>query len=98
MEASLERVTVGLSGDRRGPLPLCHALVTGKIAVGAYVTEAALDKLASDSRGLSGAVLQQQPAARLEVRRCGLDDGAQAREGIRRRGRRERTARLEAER
>ena len=65
-----------------GPLALGHALVTGEIAVEAYVTEAALHKRACDLRSLRGTVLQQQPAAWLEVRRSGLDDGVQAGEGI----------------
>ncbi len=45
------KVTVGPAPlDGRGPLALGHALVTGEIAVGAYVTEAALHKRARHFR------------------------------------------------
>ena len=50
----------------------------GKIAVGAYVKEAAHHKRASNIRGLRGAMFQQQPTAVLQVRRRRLHDLAQA--------------------
>src|ERR1700731_635084 len=57
------------------PLGLGHAFVPGEIAVGAYVTEAARDKLACDFLRLVRAVLEQQPAVTLQVIRGGCNDG-----------------------
>src|ERR1700743_3416855 len=55
------------------PLGLGHALVPGKIAVRAYVSEAARDKFACNFRCLPGAVLKQEPTVTLEVIRGVLD-------------------------
>ena len=44
--------------------------MAGEIAVRAYVTEAADDKLARYGCGLVGAVFQEQPAVTLQVIRC----------------------------
>ena len=45
--------------------------MAGESGVGAYVTEAAPDKLMSDCWGLVGAVLEYQPAVTLQIfRRC----------------------------
>jgi hypothetical protein len=41
--------------------------VAGEIAVGAYVTEAALDKLMRYRRGLVGAMFKEQPPVTLQV-------------------------------
>jgi hypothetical protein len=41
------------------PLGLGNALVPGEIAMGAYVTEAACDKLTCDLRRLVGTVLEE---------------------------------------
>ena len=41
--------------------------MAGEIAVGAYVTEAAPDKLMRYGCGLVGAVFQEQPAVTLQV-------------------------------
>jgi len=59
------------------------ALVTGEIAVRAYITAAGEDKLVAHRGCLRGAVLEQQPAARLEVQRRSARDLAQAAERIR---------------
>jgi hypothetical protein len=64
------------------PLGFGHALVPGPIALRAYVTEAAHDKLACDFSGLRCAVLQQKPAAAHKVRRCSSYDARKIREPI----------------
>src|SRR5581483_1932035 len=56
------------------PLALRHALAPGEIAVRAYLSEAACHKRARDRGRLSGAVLEQEPAAGLEVIGGGADD------------------------
>jgi len=48
--------------------------VAGEIAVGAYVTEAAPDKLLRYCWGLVGAVFQEQPPVTLQVIRCRTRD------------------------
>ncbi len=55
-------------------LALGDAPVAGEIGVGAYVTEAAPDKLMRHGRGLVGAVFQDQPAVTLQVIRCRVDN------------------------
>jgi hypothetical protein len=54
-----------------------HALVSGEIAVRAYVSEAGGDKQGAHFGALSGAVLEQQPAAAYEVRRGAARQQAQ---------------------
>jgi hypothetical protein len=63
-------------------LALRHAIVARQIAVGAYVTEATGYKLACDRGCLIRAMLEQQPAATLEVVGRGFNDGAQIRHRI----------------
>src|SRR6201984_654839 len=60
-----------------------HTLVTGKITVRAYRTEARGDKLAPHLRRLVRAVLEQQPAARGEMPGRRARDDTQAAERIR---------------
>src|SRR5215469_5912883 len=57
--------------------------MAGEIAVRAYITEPREDKLAAHRRPLSGAVLEQQRAAALEVLRRSAGDLAQAAERVR---------------
>ena len=52
--------------------------MTGEIAVRAYITATGEDKLVPHRRCLSGAVLEQEPAARFEVLRRIAGDLAQA--------------------
>ncbi len=72
--------------ERLTPLSFRHPLVAGEIAVGAYVSEPTRHKFACHRGPLVGAVLKQQPAAGLQVERGGLNDFAQAGQGVRPRG------------
>src|SRR6185312_3919726 len=86
----------GMADRRSGPQAFRRALVSGEIAMRAYVSEPADHKLARDVCRLRCAVLEQQPAAALEVPRCGADDLTQCAEPVG--PARKRTARLERER
>jgi len=56
------------------PLSFSEAPVAGEIAVGAYVTEAASDKLMRNGCGLIGAMFQDEPPVTLQVIRRRVHD------------------------
>jgi len=64
------------------PLRFGHALVPGKIAPRAYVTEAAHHKLTRDFVRLRCTVFEEEPAAARQILRGCTDDMAQISQGI----------------